>query len=565
MKRERALYVILFLLSASLSFSASAGVDLNSLEKELNSRPDSVLTQLRSISPGQLGGRESKALYSLLLSQALDKTGVDISSDSLIAPAVRYFCKHGGNTDRRLRTLYYRGRIAENAGNADEAMEWFKRGEELVARSSDFATAGQLYSHKSVLYYNIFDYNDALSNARTSSEFFLKASDTLSYSNRKLDMAGIYLLTNNPEAAERSLESLSDFFPSLPQSVKARYFYHRIDAAISRNDKDMVSTLCDECHKVLSDVPAFPSLEMILSKALLFSGKPKESLGALEAYREHDGDFASSPSYLLQLSETHAALGNYEEAFKAYKTNREINRRMAEAALEADTKFVEEKYEAEINELHRKEKLNTIIVTSLLILATMILLIRNLLKALEIVRNELSESEIRYRKLLKEHDALNDIIKHATQVDEETIALLNERRRVIESVLIGYISSDPNLSREAERGIEKLLDDKDDFIASNSKLFAVRYPRLYKHLLSCGLDQNEIGYCSLNMIGLQTKDLDKMFGIRGRKSLSAGVRAKLGIPKEDKVRLKTFLSEKEKALLDDQNAEEGENNMLLTA
>lgn len=258
-------------------------------------------------------------------------------------------------------------------------------------------------------------------------------------------------------------------------------------------------------------------------------------------------------------------MGDYEGAFKAYKTNREISQRLAKAALEADTKFVEEKYEAEIKELHRKEKLNTIIATALLFLATMILLIRYLLKALEIVRNELTESKIRYRELVKEHDALNDIIKHATQVDEETITLLNERRQVIESVLIGYISSDPNLSREAERSILKILKDKDDFIASNSKIFSIRYPRLYQHLHSCGLDQNEIGYCSLNMTGLQTKDLDKMFGIRRRKSLSAGVRAKLGIPKDDKIRLKTFLSEKEKALIDDQSPEESENNIQLTA
>jgi len=45
-----------------------------------------------------------EAKYALLLSQALDKNYIDLQSDSIIAPAVRYYENHG-TPDERLKTL----------------------------------------------------------------------------------------------------------------------------------------------------------------------------------------------------------------------------------------------------------------------------------------------------------------------------------------------------------------------------------------------------------------------------------------------------------------------------
>ena len=345
MRKQSSLIFLLFLLSATSIMAKGATVELDKLEKEISCKPDSVLAILNDINPQELRGRESKARYALLLSQALDKNGMDIKSDSLISPAVRYYSRRG-TPDRRLRMNYYRGRIAENSGNPDEAMEWFKKGEEYVPACSDYATAGRLYSHKSVLYYNIFDYNDALSNAKISSDFFLKAADTLNFSYRSLDIAGILLLCNNPTDAEKSIESLPEFFDVLPSPCKAQYFNHKIDAALMRKNSEDTSALLEECLMVLPDLAYFPSLEMTIARAQLFCDRPEESLSLLESCKEHDSSFSSSPSFHLLLSEVQAALGNYEEALKEYKANREINREMAKAALESDTKFVEEKYEA---------------------------------------------------------------------------------------------------------------------------------------------------------------------------------------------------------------------------
>lgn len=558
MKTRHTLIIFLILVFQVPSFAEGISAQLNRLEKEMNERPDSVLLELRSISPRSLRGRDEKALYSLLLSQALDKNGIDIQTDSLIAPAVKYYSKRGAPA-RRMRMNYYRGRIYENAGDPDNAMEWFKKGEEFVGKCSDYSTAGKIYSHKSTLYYNIIDYNDALSNATTASEFFLKAGDTLNYSYRRLDIASIYILIKEPVAADKSLERIPEFFPSLPKSYKARYYCERLRASLLREDKETTRELIESCNKEIESISSNPYLELTLARACLFCEDPENALKVLEEYKSHDSRYVESPNYHLQLSDVFASLENYEGALTEYKTFREISRSLAKKALDADTKFVEEKYESEIKEMHRKEKTNTIVITGLIILATLILLMRNVFKALEIVKSELTESEKRYRELIKEQDALNTVIKHATFVDEATISLLSERRTVIENVLLGYISSDPRMSREAEREIRRLVSDKDSFIISNSRLFAVRYPKLNTYLRDCGLNDIEVGYCSLNMMGLQTRELDKLFGIRTRKSLSVSVREKLDIAKQDKVRLKTFLADKEKEILDSSETKPGEN------
>ena len=59
-----------------------------------------------------------------LLSQALDKNYIDLQSDSIIAPAVRYYENHG-TPDERLKVFYYRGRISMNANDYDSATEYF--------------------------------------------------------------------------------------------------------------------------------------------------------------------------------------------------------------------------------------------------------------------------------------------------------------------------------------------------------------------------------------------------------------------------------------------------------
>ena len=63
-----------------------------------------------SINTASLSTDRSRALHALLLSQALDKNYIDISSDSIIAPAVKFFAD-GDEPHYAMLTHYCLGKI----------------------------------------------------------------------------------------------------------------------------------------------------------------------------------------------------------------------------------------------------------------------------------------------------------------------------------------------------------------------------------------------------------------------------------------------------------------------
>ena len=84
--------------------------------------PDSAYHLLKNFNVQALSTSEEKAYYSLLMSMAIDKQYIDLTADSVIAPAAKYYRHHGSNDDK-MRTAYYHARILENAGDEEGAMK----------------------------------------------------------------------------------------------------------------------------------------------------------------------------------------------------------------------------------------------------------------------------------------------------------------------------------------------------------------------------------------------------------------------------------------------------------
>ena len=90
--------------------------ELDWAEAVMEAHPDSALALLDTLDRSRLRTRGAKARHALLYSQALDKNWIDLSTDSIIKPAVRYYARHG-SPDDRLKAQYYLGRIYQNAGD----------------------------------------------------------------------------------------------------------------------------------------------------------------------------------------------------------------------------------------------------------------------------------------------------------------------------------------------------------------------------------------------------------------------------------------------------------------
>lgn len=73
--------------------------------------PDSTLAVLRGLQPRDLPGFHVRPLHAPLLSEALDKSYVDLTGAFLALAANRYYGERGTNL-HRLKSWYYLGSIA---------------------------------------------------------------------------------------------------------------------------------------------------------------------------------------------------------------------------------------------------------------------------------------------------------------------------------------------------------------------------------------------------------------------------------------------------------------------
>lgn len=87
--------VIVASLVAACTDSDSVWKSLQSAETVMEESPEQALEILDSLDPTGLSTDKARAKYALLMSMALDKNYVDLTTDSIITPAVKYYRHHG--------------------------------------------------------------------------------------------------------------------------------------------------------------------------------------------------------------------------------------------------------------------------------------------------------------------------------------------------------------------------------------------------------------------------------------------------------------------------------------
>ena len=150
MRHLHCIPLIILLLSASQSFTGCT--EQSRIETVLDKaedimeteNPAKVYAMLDSIDTAELRHRRLKARYALLYSQALDKNYIDLATDSIIRPAVKYY-RHHGSAEDKLKTLYYLGRIKKNAGDNEGAMRCYIKAEKYADDNDNHLLTSSLF------------------------------------------------------------------------------------------------------------------------------------------------------------------------------------------------------------------------------------------------------------------------------------------------------------------------------------------------------------------------------------------------------------------------------------
>lgn len=556
--------IFLLMLCACNKDASEIGSLLNGIEAYIEEHPEEALKVLESVNREELTTRKLKAKHSLLYSMALDKNYIDVTNDSIIAPAVNYY-KYRGTDEERFKSLYYAGRVYQNAGNIEAAMEKFVEAERYISNQVDKKIVARLYKAKMVAYRDVFDYPSALEQAQTAARYYLSAKDSIRYLNAVNDIAVLYSQLDDHESEEQHLEILSANLHLLNTHQISTYYAILLNRSLqgpvestqealnnylaATTDESMVNWLCvTDAYIVLNDY--------------------QSAVKALDAYLLYEGK--QDLSYYWTAATLYEKLGIYDEALSLYKEYLYESDHTTVAAFASDAKYIEERFTAEIKSV--RQTLSIIIISLSLIIIALLLVInyQRMKKVKEekriqkirfdeerkvivgakeqveaqyvLLKEEKEETERMFASLKAEIEQLKKIRKDKS-IDKDILASVEQRLNVLNMFILAELSD--SFEKIAYNELEKLMENREEFLESTRKTFMISHPKFMSYLRKQNLTEWEIGCCCLYCIGFNGAEISEYLNRKAIYNVNSTIRQKLNIPKGG-TQIDVFLTQKMK-------------------
>ena len=536
--------LIVFLSLASCTKHSEHWETLAQVESYIEERPDSALVVLQAIETDELVGDEERAKHALLLSMALDKNYIDKTDFEVLQPAIDYYEDNGTATDK-LRTRFYQGRIYQNAGNDAAALEFFVKAISEGSESDDILTKARIYFNRGSIYYSLYEWDSFIETHKTAASYFKQAGRHHSYVNCLIKIINGYTLNNKHENALPYIDECKQLkeimsFPLL-LGFYSSYITYLEDCGTDAELKDAVD-------EYLNTIPAENIDWLSLANAYQKLGLYEEALQAIERYKESTNT-SEEIKYRALKSEIYENLGRYEESLRAYKEYMIVSDSTTWAIMQQDTKFVEERHNLEMAKAKETEAKNrlTIIVLGCAVAVLALLIVVYIIRKRLLVskhRNILLESEKAlyeqmYNEVVAERDALNEMIVNNT-IKEEAMEVIKKRLGVLNTIIVSHLSAKDTDIKRANEELERLIDNRNDFIKSTRLTLEENYPHFFAYLHDKGLEEFEIDFCCLYAIGLKGKEIKAYTNLSRHYKDSSEVRQKLGLSESD-TNLSNFL------------------------
>ena len=507
---------------------------LDDIESCLSEHPDSALSVLDSLSTADIQGREANAKFALLYSMALDKSHIDATDDSLINIAVDWYRKHG-TADERLKSYYYQGRVYQNAGDNEAAMESFVRAE--ASESEDNMSNGLLYKAMSGIYIQIFDFAKAELYNDRAKECYLLAGDTDKYAGTILFSSDLHYANGDYNSTIACLDSVKTMLDSISTSHRNAYYIQSMRIKRDREDR---AGLSDELNQYLSSTGAENISWLDVADYYTYLGQYDKSESALQRYREFHPEYKDEPAYHIAAYILNDSLGDYRASLDDYINYSLLSDSLSLVIAEQDTGFIQERYE---KDLQMEKERNTRLLVSLVSVFSVILLsgiayilrfrLRQSRREKESLAAEMSRYKENYSRLKQERDELSEMLSSNPPADRQCMRVLNDRLELLNRFFAAAISGNEDTDRKASHELDRLVSDRDMFLYTTRMTFAAAHPDFISYLESKGLTEHEIEYCCLYAIGLKGKEIGQYIKRACHYNESSDIRAKLGLGKHD--------------------------------
>lgn len=183
---------------------------LTQAESRMNEKPDSVLSILKHLPPGDLKTGEEQALFALLYSQALDKNYIDVANDSLINIAVRYYNNHP-EPYRLMLAYYYLARVQHNAKNYAASLLSAHKARKHAESIGNHFFLGMIYRGMATNYNRLYNAKEEVKYSGLAHQSFSKAHAETYATFAFIDMGHAY---HNNHEYEKSIRIAQQSFDS---------------------------------------------------------------------------------------------------------------------------------------------------------------------------------------------------------------------------------------------------------------------------------------------------------------------------------------------------------------
>ena len=528
----------------------------------IEERPDSALTILDTMDSFSLTTSALKARHSLLLAMARDKNYIDDTTDSIIAPAVSWYRRHG-SADEKLLMNYYRGRIAVNAGDYETAMRWFADGSRFSEKARNKVWSGRLCNAKFQVYQHLFDSSSAIDAALRSADYYAAAGELSRYYDAINNVACVYEQLLDTANALHYLGILRDNWDELDESQHSCYYAGML--SISSDKKPLLEQyLCD-----VNDEQVI--YWVIVAKSYFEIGNYEQASRALKMAEKYVGTQGLDYKWVNALVQE--ATGEYRSAAKSYREFIGANGNNNIDIFESDTKFVEERI-ATNRTINHQLYIILIIVLSLMVsfLFGILLWVRHSsLKKIHKMSEKAHKAETEL--LEKENRRLEEERIRAVREKEEYERMYNEAVSRIE--LLERIKKEPRLGKgvrdvvdkylsvlnkfiaahvsktfdkEAKAELAALMGEQKDFLKSIGLAFSLSHPNFISYLNKCRLNDWEKGCCCMFCIGLNNSEIADYLKRPSFKNDLTTIRGKLKVERRTNIGifLQKRMAEKDK-------------------
>ena len=337
----------------------------------INASPDSALTLLTGIAPGEITSGADRAYFSLLITQAKYKCDHAIKSTDTIDVAIAHFADNH-DREKYTRSLIYKGAVLDELGDKTEAMLWYKRAEEN-ADTADCFNLGYVNMRMAGIYKNVTSRGrEYIDKQKQALHYFTLANDqhyklvNMSY------LGAFYRLTDIDSAFIYATKSI-ELAKQIDDSTQLYFNYEILSSIYGEksmfyDEKECALYAIRTGRRYISNKSFF-----YISQAYAKLGMPDSADYYLNMLPPEDADIYEHTSRLMSMTQIALSRGDYKAAYHYNDLDNRISDSLMN--LETCTKIsqIERDFDKQRAEFERKieerDKIITYIILTVVVLS----------------------------------------------------------------------------------------------------------------------------------------------------------------------------------------------------